>query len=745
MPITLDDNNGVLYQIPTINSDNWKLSPPMFFFYWINSRPIPTDFTNTILYPRYDEIADFDDFTDWKFETSIICNSPAPFVQVEFGDSHISNLGAPVNSNGAFYEKVINFNFSQATYLLSEGQYLGNVKYKVTAFNPNSGVRELISEKIMVIEFWSNNYTFLIEPPIAVVYQNRVFTFTSGGSPEALNFNYNLNGSIPPGEEIYYFVLPRSDFDWTATDNYNNGLGLMYPIHPYYSKVVATFDNGITGFAVGQYPYTLSLNNFHVPKMLIPVILNVSDEAISAFEVSPNPIEFDINIGVSSPQPKVVSIVSALPWLISSALPNWLQVSVFNGSGNATLLLTIVIYEEMIAGIYNYNLVFVSGIETLTVPVVLDLKFFIQNPFASGKLFFTENLDFINFKSELQNTFIDLNVDIKLFKLNTYEPVIYNRKYNIPLYKGIGEFHPGTVIHDLFEKAESLDEIVPVLEGSYSRTQYKPAEISITYLEKTYPGTFYLDEYLGKGTIPAFRMAKGKKPFITSSQLSLLTVGQQEFMRISPQSPLCISFSHFGTPQIIVKKNNVKIEDIIIPAFPEDNSERKVLYSFFRFLNDLKPGDVIEVMIVSALETRTQRYLVFHPGKESTFFIFLNNNDLPEFVELTGRRRISSKYAHKLNSKFKKLYSYESKVDTDNVQGMIVNSGQLLPSDHVLLDALIKSKSVWCSLDDSSGPYFMVDATNSEIQNQDTDSGEISLNIEFNILENSNDILYPRQ
>jgi hypothetical protein len=94
----------------------------------------------------------------------------------------------------------------------------------------------------------------------------------------------------------------------------------------------------------------------------------------------------------------------------------------------------------------------------------------------------------------------------------------------------------GSIVHGLFEEIQELADFVPNFKVITLKTQYRPAEISITFEEKPFganvPG-------LVSGVIPMFKMAKGFKPFMTENQL---TVAQQEITRITPQSFVGTSF-----------------------------------------------------------------------------------------------------------------------------------------------------------------------------------------------------------
>lgn len=366
---------------------------------------------------------------------------------------------------------------------------------------------------------------------------------------------------------------------------------------------------------------------------------------------------------------------------------------------------------------------------------VYKLSDFLNNPFATGSLFFTKALDFLKFNSTTMGTYIYFDIEIKVFKINTYEPIVYNRNYKFPLFQGKGEFHIGTIVHDLLEEIKELADFVPNFKTNYHKTQYRPAEITISFEEKTFGATV---PGLISYNLPMFKMAKGYKPFMTDGQLALLTVSQQEITRITPQSFIGTSFVYFGEPRIVVKKNNQVIEDFSI-----DPVDDLVIYSYYRFINDVKPGDSLEIIIVNGLETRSQRYLVFQNGMESTYFLFENDNGLIEPFEFSGRRRVITPIKHITTPKFKNLYGYEQKVSTQVNQTFTINTGLLTKNDHRIVTAICKSTNVWCAIDNPAGTYFKVDATTSKIANQDTSSSDESFDIEFNSLENADASIYP--
>jgi len=549
---------------------------------------------------------------------------------------------------------------------------------------------------------------------------------------------YEYEGSVnlwPIGSFSFIEVSPEL-YTGYISENYKEALDLDFN-----GTGLFTIENtnGGVGSGVGTVKITANYPNaiFSINEDPAFANITISNGYIAPPNgVAPENLAFNVDAQIpDAPGQEITITAETDSWSIADTLPDWLVASAMSGDITATVTFTPVNYAEITSGTYNYTILVTIGGENFEIPVVFNVTANISNPFLSGNLYFTEAEDFLIFNLDTTNTFVELEIVIMVFDYVTNTPTTYNRSYNLPLFKGSAEFHVGSIVNDLFDELKELSQIVSSFHSNYVVNQYRPAEVLITFEEKAY------GEYTGtlsSGTLPMFKMAHGHKPFTTENQLALLTVAQQDVIRITKNSPIATSFVFFGTPRVVVKKNSTVIEDFEIPE-----TENILIYSYYRFINDLKVGDSIEILIINDLETRSQRFLVMPTGQESTFFIFENKNLMLEPFEFTGRRRINSNLTFVKKTTVKKLHSYEKKAFSKNVQPMIVNSGQLTKTEHRVITALCESENVWCSLDHPDGPYFRVDAITTKIVNQDTSVNEESIDVEFNILENAHASLYP--
>src|SRR5690606_29210631 len=129
----------------------------------------------------------------------------------------------------------------------------------------------------------------------------------------------------------------------------------------------------------------------------------------------------------------------------TGGLPLWLSLSQMNGFGTATIAVLPVNLNGLEEGVYQTELEITSGETVVYLPITMNLQIFLYNPFASGGLFFTRDLDYFRFHTLTAFTYIYLIVTVKVYKINTNEEVTYQRFLDLPLYKKRGEFHLGEI------------------------------------------------------------------------------------------------------------------------------------------------------------------------------------------------------------------------------------------------------------------------------------------------------------
>jgi len=561
------------------------------------------------------------------------------------------------------------------------------------------------------------------------------YTYKLNSKYQVVIYQISTGNSIVWGEgEFVYTGEIEDSFEGFVSTNYASAFNIDYNPTGLFTVTSTT---GPVGSGLGSVEIIANYPGatFSVSQNTCGATITILNEVVEV-ETSVTPtIEFEINSETINPGTKSINIITNHYWELISELPAWLEIVGVSGTGSGSTNVNPYNYSLMPDGNYTYTAIYLIDGEQYEVLITLKLTKKIKHPFIEGNLYFTKEDVSVGFSSIVLNSYVNFDITIKTFEINSNEEKVYNRQYNFPLLKGKGAFYVGEIVDGLLDEIQYLSEYIPDFKSNYVKKQIRPAEVSISYQEKKYND----NSLIISGNIEMFKMIKGFRPFMSSNQLGLLTVSQQEITRITSKSVIGTSFVYIGKPRIVVKKNNQVIED-----FEVDDSDTEIIYSYYRFINFLKPGDSIEIIIINGLETRSQRFLVFKNGLENTFLFFENQNGMIEPYEFTGRRRIISNLKFTSSTKIKNRFSFEKKEISDNKQTLIINTGQLLKTDHKIITNILKSQNVWCSFNGSEGPYVLIDALTTKLTNQDTESSEEDFDIEFNILENADASIYPQ-
>lgn len=681
---------------------------------------VPVPINVKALIPAYKLVSVFSGFTDWRLDV-VLETTGAPFIKVAGANTVSVALNEPTeNASGQMVHEVdLTYSFYNLN-VLSAGNYYCYFKYRISALKVATGVRENITENLATMFF---EVKTAMSPYLIATWESFF------GSPLAFSFNLGGNLPIPKPVALFHNV---ATFDLTC-DSPLISWEIIHSDH--YSLVMVQFENDINGLSPGLHNFTITITSGALTQT-VPVSLNVG-ETTAPFYASPDQLNFTVYQNASFINTKMVTIMSQNNWEIVGGLPSWLAVSQTTGGQLTELYVSLSGVNTMMPGDYSFSIEFRISGTSYYLPVYLTVNNYLNHPYIVGGIYFTESLDYLVFNTGRPNNYIDLTIEIESFDIDTYIPKLYTRVFKLPLYDGKGDFHIGSVVEQLFDEIKTLSQAVPDLENTFTSVQYKPSNVTVAFVEKS----FLAGEVLQMGEIPAFKMIRGQKPYLTAGGLGILSVAQSEPTRITPTSNLGVTFTHLGTPYILVKKNGVVIEEYNLVTFP--SGQDKILYSYFRLNNNgLKPGDSLEVDIRNGYESRSRRFIVLPEGKESTNVYFENNNGVVEVFEFTGRRRLNSTYTHTVNRIYRELFETDKKVDSENSQSWVINTGNLLPSDHKIIDAIIKSRNVWVILESSQGAPYKANVTTTKLVNLDTDSPDTNFDIEFTILENANAKIY---
>ena len=720
MPITITPTTEINEASNNYANSQITLSAPGCFYAYPVGAPYPNSHALQVKFPEFNVLPQYSGYINWIFQVAIEANGGVDWVNINGSQVLAQTLGTAMNST---YTKNIIFGINHLA-LLSPGVYQKTARIRVVATQQSTFVEEVIAERIYP---FSIVVTAAIEPFLYVTYfENEI---------GALAYTYMVGGSGFTPQSVY--VYSNGNFEYELSNESGLFTSDIYTLSGY-KRIEIGFASPDQEPVPGVVEETLTIipENEGDP-IIIPVKVYV--QAATAFPVLsayPANLEFTRIRGANLPAPQVLSVLSSNNWVVDNQLPVWLSMDKVTGAGIDTIIVKIR-ESGLSVGVYSHVIRLSNGFTSLNVPVTLNVINFLTSPYRSANgfvtqpLYFTEEPDKLVFASQEEDTYVKLDVSIKIFGINSTQQYIYTRTFKLPFFEGKAEFYLGSVVHQLFEEYKGYESAISEFEINHFTTRIKPAEISLSYAERNIGD----DSVIKSGEVLGFRMIKGLAPYMSDDQFGLLDTIQQDVSRVTRNSMICCNFSSLMNTAVVVRKNGVVKDTFhIVPAGYVNTS----IFSYIRVNEDVVSGDVIEIAIKAGGRSRTKRYLVLPEGKESTFILFENNNGIVEPFEFTGRRRMPSEYTHTTRKVYKDLYEREEKIKAVAGHSLIVNTGYVLPNDHKVIDAIIKSPKVWCAFDDLSGPYFQVDCVSSKITNKDTDVTEIAFDVEFKILENPN-------
>ncbi|MBN8565213.1 MAG: hypothetical protein J0M25_00575 [Flavobacteriales bacterium] len=704
MPIIINDNNSNLFPVVEAALNNLKFEPQKFFKFKTMEDASSNNFTIDAFFPRYDTLSGYSAFSGFLVEITFQFTS-IPFVAVEGGSSWSGSLGASFTD---FFKRTVNFSFIN-TDLLSAGNYSCLALFNVKATNAQGQIVTIQSKNFEI-----NQEVMAFDAPrLEVVAVNNPMVFY-------------YSGTIPPSQSFFVFSNQNISVDNPNVDLLNvavTNLGL-------YKKYTVTVTSEVESLPVNA-ELTLEITDEFAVLPPVSFLVNIDlMEESEGLQVNPAVISITRSKGVSYNNGSVpVFVFSSLPWQIVSGAPNWLIVNGGYISSYSTIYIDVNTDLLAEAGNYSGIITLSNGSATATITVNLTLLDYILNPFQSGKHYFTKDLDYLQFSSAVDNTYMEITVNSEFYKRNNFSEVFtFERKYSVPLLFGKGDFHLGNVIHELF------DQTKPGVNLGLNFA-YKPARISFSVQEKYFDSD---DEIDGQLSVSDVYFILGKSPFITSYGLGILSKREFGLHRITPNSLFGISYMSLPNSEIIIKKNGNVIETISPLSF----TPNAILHSYLKYLKDLKVGDLIEFFVTHQSQNRAVRYLVHAEGLNSANFVFINQNGVFDAIELTGRYRVNSNYTHTFFSKFKDLFSADEKLRTLNRQSFVVNTGLMTLDEAALVDALIKSELIYLIVG-SENPILLT-CVSSRVLVNDSNENSIAYDLEFNLQTDSDAVFYIR-
>ncbi len=670
-------------------------------------------------------------YSSFKFQTFIV-NWNSPFSQYHMGHIQLSGDAAVVNSVDlleADLDKTIITSFVDL-YIMEPGQRTWDLLIEVHGVRTDSGLTD-------------RGITSLSIPfELNVLAEDEIIA-----SKDHL-YLAHVRDSLPlEGQEIE--VITAGDFSLTIPDLFEVTGGNLVEQAPIYSRRIfwGTGRQTVTiqaTAAFDQYEGSIYNSSFQLAtrndtspssrssrgRKLIHVLLSVYIFEEHGFIVNPQSLDFFVIKGLQEASAKALEVISTQEFSVQH--PFWLQVNPLAGGIFGRLSVQPISSENLISGEYSGYITLTSAAAQMEVPVFMKVVESIDEGFSQTAINFTDDVLFSYFYSSKATDRARAILNITAYDFHGFGRMSQN-SFEMAFFRNSTRIHLGGIIARRFEKISlkdigykhfNLEEQDPQLFQIYP--YYKPASVG-TELQIEDRSTGMVSE---RETFKDIKFVKGRIPKQFANNYGILNY-EAVPVRVTKNSQVLFNFlRQFSQHEIKIYKNGSIYKTVT--HSPGNDS----LFGMAMFFKDFNPGDVIDVKLAkSETEDFVQQYVVFPEQPHSNHLVFENEYNILESYEFTGAFRFSSKYSPVAAISFKELVERVENLETNKEQRLVINTGWILKSNQVIIDAIIRSSRIWFV---KNGKEISLTVVGKEIINEESSQALYSYDIEF-IINREND------
>lgn len=475
------------------------------------------------------------------------------------------------------------------------------------------------------------------------------------------------------------------------------------------------------------------IENFTAPKWqteLVAYLLDVH-EIISSKEA----LEFFSIKGVRDDVEQTLEITSSQDYTVTH--PFFLQASPLDGSSYNVHSVKPIAANNLVAGDYQGVILFESADASLEVPVSLKVVESIDAAFNPNTLNFTDDTeDFTNIYSNSLDDRASLNLSITSYDHKGF-PSLSAHPFKLAFFNSKVGIHLGEIIARRFYKLKELSEIG---YRHYDLDNESPQLFEILKYGKPTELDIQLDierrrDLSIKETkvVNDIKYIKGRKPMAFQNDYGILKY-EPVPIRVTRKSQMIFNFVRkLLDHDIIIKRNDVTYKTVThSPGY-------NLLFGMRMFFTDFNPGDVIDIKLVkNANEYFVQQYFVFPDQNNSYHLAYQTEHNVLETFECTGGLRFNTGYENITSITYAKLVEYLENLDSSKEQSLVINTGWILKSNQIIVDAIIRSKRVWFL---NKNKEISLTPITKKIVNEDSEQELYEYELEFKInLENDSEV-----
>lgn len=539
--------------------------------------------------------------------------------------------------------------------------------------------------------------------------------------PDNISFSHQLGSTLPPAIDVDV----HSNVSWSV-EILNGATEItVAPVNSSNDGVLSiSLTSDADSLNVGTHYFQVRVTDGTIEKIL-NVSVVVSDA--NGFTVTPTVINLEYLRGSSVFPSAEVHVFSDEAW---TATVNDARLNLSTLSGNSSSVIDVEINNitSMPTGNFQFSFNVKTANDSVLIIINLLVFDFLKTSLVEGKFHFTKTKEYIYISSNKDATYVELKFDMTIGKWDGNTEQL-TRIYKLPLFKRRGEFYPGIVVNDFFDygvhKDDYSDAVVHVL--------YKSLRLDLTITEKD----LNTGEVYFVSNLQNIKFIKGMND---SGNLILLQKNKKRKRLIGDEIFLqTVS----NVKETIVKTFNNVSNTICMPTIID---ALKVLRLQIGLTN---VGDEVLIGIYDNYRSICPDF-IFIPGIYSIKYInipyknklniwFLNDYDSIERFVFTGKMFATSNTTRQFNSV--NFHTFEKKrvALTNTVETLKINTGWIFPEEINTLQDLINSKRVWLEWNDE---LIELAPQTKKLKLTEWYPKLHNFDIEFNIIENTNDKIY---
>lgn len=499
--------------------------------------------------------------------------------------------------------------------------------------------------------------------------------------------------------------------------------------------------NDVNYYDAGIYEMKLRVFTLNDPAEKTLTVYLLVAEAVQ-IAVMPKSLRFEAVRNVEEAPTQRVYLAVNYP-AISVILPPWIEIENQETIGTGHIFdFKPVPHANTPNENYSGNIIFNFPIGNLQerVPVSYKINGGYDESYTQAVHFTRDNDELKFYKTTPDKSFLKLMIEVKTFNQTGAIDKEFTLDLDVPFSKHLAVLNLGKELEAYFPD-------LSLIRAPHIFGVYPPTEARITALEIKNEDFSVLNQ----DVLPLQYFLRGKRPFSSRTTPFWVNPNPGGVRMVSSQA--VVSLSVFKPAQKEIQKIEMRRNGVLIDTISSQGHKFGVMRPYFTsvFVNlglyNFQTGDEITFRTQNA----TERSFIIRPyPKHSLLIAFITEWNTYEILEFTGGMHFVLDYHHETSELSKDYQFVVKKINSENPQKAVINTGWMHPDEIFTLDELIRSRKGFLLSKNISGVGASTDETielvpvHSKITNFDSDANMYEFDVEFLINPSYANKIYSR-